>query len=668
MRIGSGPSILLPACSGKFYSALLQSRLDDVANNKRPCIFWHRADVTLKVPLLYSPVETYSAVPLAMTNPLAFYKVVEQSSRLAYSSDGELCGPSSALGYLLYIPGLLSGDLYQKLIPSWDHSKAYMSALATSVKVRISAAQRLQEKGGETWGGEARVAGRGTEHEDLEGVEVPGSARAITALGLGLLDLLEWSAGEAGSTNSSSGNVGNVGNAVTTSVGGFGAPEQLFAPPSIQLVVLLWAARGLAVVGPLLLSFPDMEEDAEVAAIFEGVLNERRSTRRSSSNNIEGIGESGKAVEDDVSNNSSSSGGSNGSNGSSSSGRSSSSSGGSSVYGQGSVKRCSSSETGQSGSSSSCMGDESDGELVLLDVLEDLKPLDLLRDTSLHLIQAMDNWQSAAWCSTTGAGPSVGTGHCLSSAASAAGLSSSSAEEAEAAASNTADAAAAAAVPPSGEKGLRSLGAAPSSSSSSNSAGEAMPAAMALAAAAAQPIVSGHGLGSTSTAQDSSSSSSPHAAAAVAAPTSHGLIPKRLAKLPRSGLPAAVVDQLNLVMSKWDLRYHCSCDGRLHIDLCEELSRDQEVEFVGDVVSLAGVLLAEVHTPVGCSNPHCVNLAWPSEIQLAGKSCKGCKVVYYCSKECQTTHWGTHKPQCKKLKQQQGDKQQGGAQGEQGTQ
>ena len=168
----------------------------------------------------------------------------------------------------------------------------------------------------------------------------------------------------------------------------------------------------------------------------------------------------------------------------------------------------------------------------------------------------------------------------------------------------------------------------------------------------------------------SNSSSNPNDAAAAAAPTSSpGTIPKRLAKLPRRGLPSAVVDELNLIKSKWDLRQCRDHEGKWYTDCNGRLSLEQQVEFVGDVVHLPEVLLAEVHTPLGCSNPRCVNLAGPSEIQLARKSCNACKVVYYCSRECQTAHWGTHKHQCKKLRQQQGeDKQQGGGQEEQGTQ
>ena len=54
MRIG-GPSDLFPAGSGESYFAdFLQSTVFGRANIKRPCSFWHPADVKLKAPLFYS--------------------------------------------------------------------------------------------------------------------------------------------------------------------------------------------------------------------------------------------------------------------------------------------------------------------------------------------------------------------------------------------------------------------------------------------------------------------------------------------------------------------------------------------------------------------------------------------------------------------------------------
>ena len=196
---------------------------------------------------------------------------MEQSSRLVSPSSSEVAGTSYALGCLLIIPGLLSGDLYQVLMPSWHHSKAYMSALATSIKVWISAAQELQKKGGGVIsGGEARVAGKGTEQEGLEGV--PESVRVLTALGTLLGVLLAWATSEADSMSSSS---VNVCNAVNSSAGVFGVSVQFFAPPGIQLVVLLWAARGLLAVGTLLLPLAGLEE---VDAVYKGVANKIRSS------------------------------------------------------------------------------------------------------------------------------------------------------------------------------------------------------------------------------------------------------------------------------------------------------------------------------------------------------------------------------------------------------
>jgi hypothetical protein len=30
------------------------------------------------------------------------------------------------------------------------------------------------------------------------------------------------------------------------------------------------------------------------------------------------------------------------------------------------------------------------------------------------------------------------------------------------------------------------------------------------------------------------------------------------------------------------------------------------------------------------------------------KKCAGCRVIFYCGKECQVTHWPAHKPECER--------------------
>jgi len=55
---------------------------------------------------------------------------------------------------------------------------------------------------------------------------------------------------------------------------------------------------------------------------------------------------------------------------------------------------------------------------------------------------------------------------------------------------------------------------------------------------------------------------------------------------------------------------------------------------------------------LGCSNPACVNVSGESEVSVSNKACLGCKVVYYCSRECQVVHWKVHKSLCKQLQGQ----------------
>ena len=143
---------------------------------------------------------------------------------------------------------------------------------------------------------------------------------------------------------------------------------------------------------------------------------------------------------------------------------------------------------------------------------------------------------------------------------------------------------------------------------------------------------------------------------AAAAPDAVANVPKRLAKLPQQGLPAAVVDQLNYVNSK-------------HQELAEKvgpaqamsyvlgLQEKQQRELLRDLLQLGQVLLVEVPCTLGCSNPACVNVSGESEVSTSNKACTGCKVVYYCSRECQVAHWKVHKTLCKQLQGQSEEEQ-----------
>jgi len=138
--------------------------------------------------------------------------------------------------------------------------------------------------------------------------------------------------------------------------------------------------------------------------------------------------------------------------------------------------------------------------------------------------------------------------------------------------------------------------------------------------------------------------------AAVAAAVAK--VPRRLKKLPQQGLPVAVVDQLNNINSK-----HQELGGE-EVGPAEALryvlglQEEQQQELLLDLLQLGQVLLVEVPCTLGCSNPACVNVSGESEVSVSNKACLGCKVVYYCSRECQVVHWKVHKSLCKQLQGQ----------------
>ena len=190
---------------------------------------------------------------VAESNPMAYYRLVEQFSRLVTTKGVSSAGRDpgiilAKLGGSLLLPGLLSGDAHAKLLPSWEHSKAYMSAVASCVKGAICAAQQQQQR---QQLGVARV----------EGSEQGGSSSAMTEHDQQMKEqvaacffqwlplMLAWLAGEANSMR---------GNPVDVPLFAFIRRTQpleakhLFTPRGIQLVALLWLARGVSAVGQLL--------------------------------------------------------------------------------------------------------------------------------------------------------------------------------------------------------------------------------------------------------------------------------------------------------------------------------------------------------------------------------------------------------------------------------
>ena len=134
------------------------------------------------------------------------------------------------------------------------------------------------------------------------------------------------------------------------------------------------------------------------------------------------------------------------------------------------------------------------------------------------------------------------------------------------------------------------------------------------------------------------------AAHPAAAGSSSDQLPKRLAKMPTHSLPAAVTAQLHKLASALPAG----------VTLCEEeLPEDpqQLQQLLQDLLDFEQVLLLEVPSPIGCSNPGCVNMEGDFDAKNTLKRCSECKVGY-CSRACQVAHWKVHKMVCSKLQKQ----------------
>ena len=125
--------------------------------------------------------------------------------------------------------------------------------------------------------------------------------------------------------------------------------------------------------------------------------------------------------------------------------------------------------------------------------------------------------------------------------------------------------------------------------------------------------------------------------------TDERLLSLRLVHIPTS-LPAPVASFLEHI-------------DKSYIEKMSNMSRNNlagkgqhfELQLLQELPCLVQILLAEVLCTMGCSNPACVDLSGASEVKVSCKACTGCKVVYYCSRECQVAHWKVHKGICKKL-------------------
>ena len=142
-----------------------------------------------------------------------------------------------------------------------------------------------------------------------------------------------------------------------------------------------------------------------------------------------------------------------------------------------------------------------------------------------------------------------------------------------------------------------------------------------------------------------SSYSGTDAPAAAAGVNLSDQLPQRFSRLPHQGLPEAVLKLLQSLGNSIRQVMH-----DVEKDVC--VVRQVQQQVLRDVVALFEVLQQEVPCPVGCNNPHCVNLKGISEIATSCKTCTGCGVARYCSRECQVGHWKVHKGTCRRLQKE----------------
>ena len=598
----------------------------------------------------------------------------------------------------LNFPGLLSTQTYDELLPSWEHSKAYMSAYASYMKAAIRKAEE-EEVRGDTAG-------------EREGLEISAACQLVQSL----VYVGEYLAGEACGHPYTDAflDPNDMDELVAARSASGELPEELFTPRALQLLMLLWSVRGMVVAARLLMGgqcqagFSSSSGSRHSSSSIGGssaVGSNGRSGKSgkggieggrggskgskgggcSSSGNIGSGSSSSRGNPGPVGGSSTSSrnpgtvGGNNGNGGADASRISSRNGGdGSSCHNRGSGSgkgngeggtggskgvRCSNSSgnngTGASsststgdtgngsssgntrvgggsstssgdsgsgsssrsrrdtatggGSSSSPGGSSLDNRTIsgwAMDFMPEPWPsltyLEMLSYASLAL----------AWCARW-----WHHGTCQTSAAAPAPVS---------VATSPGD---------------------PSSTMSDASCGigiRSMPSATATNGSAAALGGSSASISAPCTACPSGCSSAAPARPACV-PT-----PKRLSQLPQQGLPGAVVEKLYSISNKWGMGgWVESWTDYLDERRSKLETPERQIAVLQDLLPLFELLLREVPCPLGCSNPSCANMEGESEVGLANKICTRCRVVYYCSKECQVAHWEVHKDQCKRLQGQQ---------------
>ena len=582
---------------------------------------------------------------VAGSNPLAYYKAVEQCCRLVMVKGGSTAGLDPAtiaarLGGSLLLPGLLSGDVHAKLLPSWEHSKAYLSAVASCVKGMICAAQQQQEQLGVgcVQGSEQQGLSSVAEHEQQMKEEVAAGMFKWFPY------MLTWLATEANSMTADP--IAEPFYAFVRRTRPLEA-NHLFTPRGIQLVALLWLARGVNAAGQLLLPC----KRSLIAAIRarENACKDPQvdSSRSTSTSHLELGSSSSGGGESSVTTSSRGSGVHRTSTSHLKLGCSSSSSSGGRER---SVPTSSRSSGVQCTSTSHVLGSKSSSGGRGSSMTNSSRGSGVQCTSASHFELGSSSSSSEGGESSVTISSRRGSGmHCSGASSSREGIYGSSGamsvenimdtivsltwctEQVHLAAS---------------ERGAAGEGGAGHSTTASSSSTEAGLSSTAAAVGnGGLPDCSSAGLPAIASSVSSPSSAAPIKTAAVI-PKS---VPKRLLKLPQNGLPEPIVDQLELIHSQWGV-------DRLFQGFQETVAQpsgEQKVEYLFDMLKLAELLLTEVPNPLGCSYPCCVNMSGESEVGSSNKACLGCKMVYYCSKRCQVAHWGTHKHLCKRFKKQQ---------------
>ena len=542
---------------------------------------------------------------LAAACPLSYYSIMELSCRggMAYGQAMSLAMTASKL----QLAELLVGQGHQQLLPSWSHYKAYTSATASWVKTYAGVLQavtptvRVAATGGGEGGGD-------------QGTRAPvrkGMTPDIDVLTQSLKNYQQWLLAEVSQLQRLP-----IGAGRMFFIWFELDSERSHTPATIQLLLLVWLARAVAVTAKLLLG-------------AVGVCRKKKSSSRKAAGGASRPGSSSSIGTEaggvGSSRTSGMEGGGVGSSSSSSSGVEGGWVGGSSSDVEGSGVR-SSSSLGPDVSSAVQEAGVATGLLALRGIQRPeigsngtTETETSARVLSIVLLQyqALVLWHRHA-CKHAPAAGGV-DGSTSATCGSSCGDPPKTAPPAAAAAA-AGNCATSNMPPTAAASAVRSCGVASHGT--------------AAAEASTPPEAAPKDCKAATSSTTSSSAPAPGSSA----------VPSRIAKLPQHGLPSAVVSQLDFINSSWP---HKVLSGE------QQPAGEQEVEeLLQDLLLLGQLFMEEVPSPLGCNNPGCGDLRGLSELTASCKTCTGCGVVKYCSRGCQVGHWKAHKAMCKRLQGQ----------------